>query len=52
MDLKIIPVGTFPELERMAAEGNIFPHVVCGVDVYRRKEIAVEDQVQIDPLRA
>lgn len=30
-----------------AKEGRIYPHVICGVDVYRRPEIAIEDNVEI-----
>lgn len=39
------------ELVRAATEGRVYPHAVCGVDVYRRPEIATEDDVEIDRSR-
>jgi hypothetical protein len=39
------------ELVKAATEGRIYPHAICGVDLYRRPEIAVEDGVEIDQSR-
>ncbi len=39
------------ELVGAATEGRIYPYAVCGVDVYRRPEIALEDGVEIDRSR-
>ncbi len=39
------------EIVKIATEGRCFPHAICGVNVYRRPEIATEDEVEIDRSR-
>ena len=39
------------EMREDAKEGTINPYAVCGVDVYRRPEIAEEDGMGIDESR-
>lgn len=46
-DLEIF-LGGFSGLAESAREGNIFPYVVCGVDVYRSPEAAIEDRTEIE----
>jgi hypothetical protein len=35
----------------VAREGKISPYITVGVDVYRRPEIAIEDEIKIDETR-
>lgn len=50
--MKIVLDTIIPkELVKVAIDGKIYPYVVCGVDVYRRPEIAVKDRVGIDQSR-
>ncbi len=39
------------ETIELARKGEIYPHLICGVDVYRTPEIAEEDGVEIDRSR-
>ena len=51
--MNICPAGIIESnIVNAARAGKIFPHMVCGVDVYKRPETALEDNGQIDQLKS
>ncbi len=47
--MKIVIEGIIEsEIVESAKKGEIYPHVICGVDLYRTKEAALEDEAKID----